>query len=109
MARVSRQPTITVAYTGYAFWHEWILVIPDKRGEGVHQYPLGQDVKFIQRVLGMNATYFRNLVCDELNINSGALNMESLKVRRAIAKVIVRELGGAKKILQAHPWDLHAS
>ena len=98
------KPTIRIDYTGYSFWHTWTLVIPTKKGDQ-QTYYLGQDVKFISRVLGMDSTYFRNLVCGELGINNGALNMEHPKVKEAIAQVIVEELGGVKHILASNPWD----
>ncbi len=100
-------PTISVGYTGYGFWHTWNLLLCDKKGE-LHSYYLGQDVKLVQRVLGMDMTYFKNLVGGELGVTNPALNMSNPKVLQAIAAVIIQELGGAKKILKSNPWDLTA-
>ena len=80
--------------SNYGFDHNWTLLIKNK------SFYLGQDVKFCHRILGMSPRY----VVEQ--IGSGHIQEE--KVNRKLARFIVKQLGGAKHIMNIKPWDICA-
>ena len=83
---------------GYGFEHNWNLVMTDRNGT-VKSFFLGQDVKFCNRVLGMEPGYVVR------QIGSGDLRLE--KTRKDLGKFIVKSLGlSARKLKKMETWEL---
>jgi hypothetical protein len=93
---------------GYGFANNWTLNI--KKGDVFKSFYLGQDVKFLNRVLGINADYIKNV----LNI-SGGIDFE--KHNKKITYLVINLLSnneerGTRKptlkvidsILKAESW-----
>jgi len=105
-----QQPTIrvTTRQCGEFRWYDWTLVLPFSEHGEAQEFYLGQDAKFLSRGLGMNGTYFRNLVCDRLDQEHALIDPRLLEVREAMAEEIIEQLGGEKQVRSAEPWELCA-
>ena len=95
------QPTISID-NGELGSHNWSLVLSDP----MQVFWLGQDVKFVQRVLGMDCSYLCSLVHERMGDAVGQLNMDDPKVREAIAVTIIDQVGGTQNVRKLESWDL---
>lgn len=69
--------------------HQWWLRVYQSGAE-VKSFYLGQDIKFIQRVLQYNVTSFSNLVRTKAGIKAGdSLDMDNLRIQESVAKCIL--------------------
>jgi hypothetical protein len=83
--------------SSYGFDHNWSLII--RRGKAVKSFYLGQDVKFLSRVLGVTA----HDVIESIGTND--LGPES--ARKKLANYIIESLElDSKKIKELQPWEL---
>ena len=85
--------TIEITRGGYGFAHNWTL---DAYGK---KFYLGQDVKFCQRVLGMDTSYVVSKI--------GSNDLGSEKTRNKLARFICDELGvNRRTVNDLKPWSL---
>tara|TARA_R100000654_G_scaffold30203_1_gene54891 strand:+ start:72 stop:341 length:270 start_codon:yes stop_codon:yes gene_type:complete len=85
--------TIEITTGGYGFAHNWIL---DAYGK---KFYLGQDVKFCQRVLGMDTSYVVSKI--------GSNDLRSEKTRNKLARFICDELGvNRRTVNDLESWSL---
>ena len=85
--------TIEITRGGYGFAHNWTLHAYGK------EFYLGQDVKFCQRVLGMDTSYVVSKI--------GSNDLGSEKTRNKLARFICDELGvNRRTVNDLKPWSL---
>lgn len=83
--------------SSYGFDHNWSLII--KRGKSVKSFYLGQDCKFLSRVLGVTP----HDVVEAIGTND--LRPES--ARKKLANYIIESLElDSDMIKQLQPWEL---
>lgn len=81
--------------SNYGFDHNWTLQVHDK------SFYLGQDVKFCNRVLGME--------CRDVATAIGTREIQSEKGNLKLAKFICKQLGITKKNVSTFaPWQFAA-
>lgn len=84
----------------YGFAHYWELIVSTPKK--TKSFYLGQDVKFCERVLGMNTSYIIQQIGTN-EVNSGTIGNKKL------AKFICNELGlNGRNIDNIEPWGLCA-
>jgi hypothetical protein len=86
--------------SNYGFDHNWTLVLSTPKK--TKSFYLGQDVKFCQRVLGMETSYVVQQIGTRI-INEGTVG------NRKLAKFICKQLGlNGKNIDKIEAWGLCA-
>ncbi len=86
--------------SNYGFDHNWTLVLSTPKK--TKSFYLGQDVKFCQRVLGMETSYVVQQIGTRI-INEGTVG------NRNLAKFICKQLGlNGKNIDKIEAWGLCA-
>jgi hypothetical protein len=84
----------------YGFAHYWELIVSTPKK--TKSFYLGQDVKFCQRVLGMDTSYLVQQIGTR-EIDNGTIGNKKL------AKFICKELGlNGRNIDKIEPWGLCA-
>ena len=104
------KPIIEVQRTAYG-GYDWILWLPRTLKHGPRSFYLGQDRKFVCRVLGMSVTAVVKEVRSRLGyVEQGneTLNMDSVRVRQAIAAFIIEMAGGLRAVRKLEAWGLCA-
>lgn len=86
--------------SNYGFDHNWTLVVSTPKK--TKSFYLGQDVKFCQRVLGMDTSYLvKQIGTREIGYGT--------RGNKRLAKFICNELGlNGRNIDKVRPWDLCA-
>ena len=84
--------------SSYGFDHNWTLIVELK--DSVKSFYLGQDVKFAQRVLGMDTSYLvQQIKTREIS--------EGTKGNIKLARFIIKHLGLTEsKLKKLQPWKL---
>ena len=100
------RPIIEVRRVEYG--HDWHLHVPANKTEPARVFWLGQDVKFCSRVLGWDAWDFISAVNDYLHRKEYPLVIECARVQQAMAAVIIRCLGGLRRVRKLEVWGLCA-
>ena len=90
------------------YGQDWLLWLPPTRKEGLSIRYLGQDVKFIVRVLGLSPVNFMRGVCDKMGWEHAPLDMRSLQTCQACAAFILDCVGGLRAVRKMAAWDLYA-
>jgi hypothetical protein len=84
--------------TTYGFCHNWVLLVTFRNGKK-RMFYLGQDVKFCQRVLGMEPAY----IVQQIKSN----DLRNKKTLDKLARFILKSLDlNAKKLRELNAWDL---
>jgi hypothetical protein len=83
--------------SSYGFDHNWTLVI--SRGKQVKSFYLGQDCKFLSRVLGIDAKDVIQAI--------GTNDLRPEAARKKLAKYIIEALNlDAKQVKELQAWEL---
>ena len=87
---------IEISNGSYGFGKTWTLVVNEK-----DRFYLGQDVKFCNRVLCMDASYIVQQI--------GSSDVEKPSVNKKLANFIINHLGlTANKLNKLQSWELSA-
>lgn len=90
--------SVKITMGDYGFSHNWTLVIDLGRGK-VKEFWLGQDVKFLNRVLGVSPSDVINEI--------GSRNIQDPKINKRLASYILDVLNLDKESISGlSPWDL---
>ena len=90
--------SIKITMGDYGFSHNWTLVVELGRGK-VKEFWLGQDVKFLNRVLGVSPSDVVEAI--------GSRNIQEPKVNKRLASYILDALELDKQsISRLSPWEL---
>lgn len=101
------KPVIEVV-SGACGGHDWMLYIPCTKKSNPRRLYLGQDVRFIRRMLGMSTEDFIREVACRMRSLQRPLNMCSARVRQAIAALIIEKAGGLRAVRKMEAWELCA-